>query len=146
MNAIDGDAAANSYSTLAFADAWMAEQLHNAEWTAASDSDKESALQIGTLYVDLREYQGTATTTTQALKFPRNGQTDVPVQIRYAAISLALEYLRDDIAKRSTQTASKIKAGSFQIELTDTSVELYSTVVDRLLKPFLKNSQGFIRV
>ncbi len=132
FNATVSSASSNSYCSLAFADGYHANRLHNADWFEDFVKEKlAAALITATGYIDLFRYKGRPTVPGQALKFPRAGMyynggyavsDEIPVQVKNACAQIALDYLRSDFAGRSSQaqaavqgSISSIKAGSFQI-------------------------------
>ena len=62
--------AANSYVTLAEANAYFETVPHDEHWTGSDDA-KNLVLITATRYLDNFEYYGTRCSTTQALKWPR---------------------------------------------------------------------------
>lgn len=169
--ATPGAADANSYCTLAFANAYHEAQLHNTDWFSKVQEELAAALIVATQYIDLFEYRGRPA-STQPLKFPRSGlvvdsyvlaSDGVPMQVQQACAQIALDYLRDDFAARKTSTSSvqgaikSIKAGSFNITyggdgatVSETSqVSFLSDYARLLLKPLLGRNHaghGLVRV
>lgn len=66
-----GGATADSYVTVAAADAHFDTRLNVTAWTGASTADKERALKTATREIDLSAFQGSPTDTVQALAWPR---------------------------------------------------------------------------
>ncbi len=63
---------ANSYASLAEADAYHAAHLYASVWTVATAETKEKALQMATRLIDGQyQFHGYRSTTTQALQWPR---------------------------------------------------------------------------
>ena len=103
-----GKSDANSYISVADADAYWADRGTPAEWTAASSGDKEEALVKATDYIDAhyRWIVGTIGSTTQALAWPRNNALDrfgryydtdeVPGVVEASACELAQKVLEGD--------------------------------------------------
>lgn len=73
IDATVGGADANSYLTLAAAEAIAEYQMATAGWGAATDDDKNKALIAATSYLDQLAWIGSKTATTQALLWPRTG-------------------------------------------------------------------------
>ena len=63
-------ASANSYVTLAEAEAYFETVPHDEHWTGSDDA-KNRVLITATRYLDAFEYYGKRCSTTQALKWPR---------------------------------------------------------------------------
>src|SRR5690606_38720806 len=55
---------------------YHAARLHNAEWAAADDEDKEKALKMATRLLDGLDWCGSIKSTSQDLSFPRVGLYD----------------------------------------------------------------------
>ena len=93
-----GAANANSYLTVAQADALADLYLGTLAWTTATTDNKGRALIMATRYLDELEWIGTRASTTQALAWPRNdaacgdwtfGSTVIPAPIQQATFDLA---------------------------------------------------------
>jgi hypothetical protein len=95
-----GVVGANSYTTVAFADAYF-EERGNAVWAAiADDADKEKLLIQATDYIELiycRRFIGDMVATDQALSWPRNYADPYPND----AIPLALQKACAEYALRA---------------------------------------------
>lgn len=98
---------ANSYLTVAEADALLAQRLYVSKWTAAVNATKEAALQWATNLLDQGfNWEGSPTTVEQALRWPRGGtfdsdhyyfeQNTLPDLIKRATAELALELVKRD--------------------------------------------------
>ena len=69
-----GGASSNAYCTLAEAETYMEARLHKADWTAAADATKNSAIVWATRLLDEGlEWDGTVYSEEQALRWPRTG-------------------------------------------------------------------------
>lgn len=71
LNANPGDAAANSYTTVAYADAYFAERLHAEVWLGLSETSKEAALIWATRDLEPQPWRGAIATQGQRLRHPR---------------------------------------------------------------------------
>lgn len=102
-----GLATANSYTTLAEADAYLERHLYADAWTNADEDRRVSALVWATQLLDERmEWAGIPATTTQALCWPRDEAYDrlgivvsttvVPVPVKRATAELARSLLADN--------------------------------------------------
>lgn len=110
-----GKSDANSYVSLADANTYFTDYGEPAEWTAASDSEKQVALVKGTQYLDshYRWVSGEIGSSTQALAWPRDGAYDrhgryiestiVPEQVKQAACEAAVRDLQGEILGDLTQ-------------------------------------------
>lgn len=122
-----GSSSANSYATLAEAEAYMATLQFKTAWTGA-DSVKEAALQNATRLLDAElDYKGVAINATQALQWPRwnvldrNGYpvdpTTIPAALKNATAEFAFRLLEGDRAKDAGAIVpSRLKAGSLELE------------------------------
>lgn len=98
INATVGGATANSYLTIADADAIVETMLGTVAWSTATTDQKTRALITATRGMDTLTWIGTRTSTTQALEWPRtNASCDgvdyadnaIPVEVKYATFDLA---------------------------------------------------------
>lgn len=104
---------ANSFATLADADAYHDARLHSVAWTAAQEPQKIRALAMATTtLMALIVWQGERTTTTQALAWPRTGtavdgveiaDNVVPPQVVRATSELARLLLPQDLTQPVAQ-------------------------------------------
>lgn len=106
-----GLATAESYTSVAYADAYHVKFTGSAEWAAATEADKERHLRLGTQFLDLEyhnSWRGTRTNEGQALDWPRENVTDdddydldddeLPTVLLYATAEAGLRsYLGDDL-------------------------------------------------
>ena len=148
---------ANSFATVAEADAYHDTRLHNAEWSAASDADKTKALIQATRILDAMTWKGARTTTTQALKFPRFGlYTDdgividsdtIPEFIVNAVSELAWLLIIGDTTRESgTKGFKSIGVGpiSLSVDKTDRTDDIPVSVT-KMIKQWLYSS-GSLKV
>lgn len=82
----------DAYTDLAGAEAYMRRisTTRKAAWSAAVDADKEAALMEASLVIDRQQLRSVPTTTTQALAFPRAGETEIPTAVANAVCEQAL--------------------------------------------------------
>lgn len=122
-----GAANANTYASLAYAEAYMETRLHKSAWSAAISADKNIALVMATRGLDdLMDWKGTAASVTQALLWPRFGVLDrkndfydsdeIPASLKkataeYAYFLLSTDWTKDDEAKG----IRKIKADVIEV-------------------------------
>jgi hypothetical protein len=160
-----GSASANSFITLAAAEAYFLGRPFCEDWAAASEATKNIALVGATRRLEQEKWRGIPTATTQALGWPRAGVSNagygepgepwyggpplladdaIPTWLQYAACELALVLLANNL-------------------LEDTGLELIDTVgvgdlnvtprkgraagrlpehVARYCRPYLVNSGG----
>jgi hypothetical protein len=63
----------NSYASVAEANYFFEDRMDVTTWTSATDIDKAKALVSATRQIDKERFVGSATSSTQALSFPRTG-------------------------------------------------------------------------
>ena len=89
-----GAANADSYITLAEADAYLAARFGAEAWEALGDELKEKALKQATRELDRHRFRSSKATTVQALQFPRWDQeealTELPPCVKDACAEQAL--------------------------------------------------------
>lgn len=120
---------ANTYATLAEANAYVANNIHaNAVWDNLDDDDKKNLLIWATRYLDQRtNWYGLPTTTTQALQWPRTGAYDrngvavdsdvLPLPVKQATIEMARYLMSEDRSTERSQDALKsIKVDVIEID------------------------------
>lgn len=125
--------AANSYVTLAEANAYFETVPHDEHWTG-SDDKKNRALITATRYLDNFEYYGTRCSTTQALKWPRKDykvdgvkidETYIPQPIKNATFELAHSLLYKGealVGTTGTQgTYEQVELGDLKVKFKDSS-------------------------
>lgn len=125
--------AANSYVTLAEADAYFETVPHDEHWTGSNDA-KNRVLITATRYLDNFEYYGTRCSTTQALKWPRKDykvdgvkidETYIPQPVKNATFELAHSLLHKGealVGTTGTQgTYEQVELGDLKVKFKDSS-------------------------
>lgn len=124
---------ANSYVTLAEAETYMTTRLHITTWTAATNTQKESALIWATRLVDRTlRFNGAKASDTQALVWPRTGLVDesgvdvssssVPQIIKDLQVEMSLLLLSADRTAESQAGAAgltSLRAGPVTLAFKD---------------------------
>lgn len=126
-------ASANSYVTLAEAEAYFETVPHDEHWTGSDDA-KNRVLITATRYLDAFEYYGKRCSTTQALKWPRKDYkvdgveidcTYIPQQVKNAAFELAHVLLYKGEALVGTTgtegTYDQVELGDLKIKYKESS-------------------------
>jgi hypothetical protein len=122
-----GTTTANSYVTVAEADAYFQDRLHSSDWTAATG--KEAALITASRLLDWElTFQGSKTNQNQSMQFPRSGMiideyeiSDViiPQEIKFAVFELALQSLKKDrVVDNPMSGIEQVKAGPLFVKAT----------------------------
>ena len=83
------------YATIAETETYLESVLSTDVWDDAIEADQTKALKMATRIIDRLPFSGDKTDDDQTLEFPRNDETDVPVEVQYACIELALVLLDD---------------------------------------------------
>ena len=128
LDATVGGTSSDSYVTVAFADTYFGKRLYVTDWTAATNDDKEKALQLATVTMENQRWKGTKATTTQALEWPRNGTYDqngysyendeIPTPIANGVCELALSLLGSDrTADTGTEGFKSMKVGPLMLTI-----------------------------
>ena len=126
-------ASANSYVTLAEAEAYFETVPHDEHWTGSNDA-KNRVLITATRYLDAFEYYGKRCSTTQALKWPRKDYkvdgveidcTYIPQQVKNAVFELAHVLLYKGEALVGTTgtegTYDQVELGDLKIKYKESS-------------------------
>ena len=136
LDATAGDAAANSYATVAEADDYHDGMVstHNSDWTGATTEIKEDSLMWATRLLDQWvTWKGTKADVTftagikdQNLAWPRNdvlgpegeawAATVIPVWLKEATAELARGLIASDLTKEPTRGINMLKAGDLTID------------------------------
>ncbi len=132
INATLSSASANSYVTLAEADAYFETVPSSTQWDNKQDDKKNRALISATRWIDTLHFYGDRCDTSQALNWPRNNYhvdrvelvcTAIPNEIKYATFELA-NALANDTDAITGNTGDK---GLYEeVELGDLKVK-YNT-------------------
>ena len=148
-----GSESANSYATVAEADAYLEPRLNSSAWDDAAAETQKAALVEATREMDLLPWRGTRVDLTQALAWPREdvpipdlpddvavgsasseySTTAIPDRIRDMTIELALEFLR---------------AGTTDLSKPDPELEKHrkrTDVLETEFVPYHQRRQGIAR-
>lgn len=145
----------DSYVTLEEAETYFGNRLYAAEWTGASDPEKEKALKMAARTMMRFNWSGSITSDDQILSWPRQGMIDaegrviasdaIPQIIKDAQCEVALGMLRDDLtADDGNKSVRKLKAGSVEIEYAGqapAAARAPDIAID-MVKPFLTAQTG----
>lgn len=143
----------NSYVTVAEADAYFADRLDVAAWTAADDIAKGQALVTATNTLDNMTWTGTVISASQNLAFPRSGyyfdprlgqhvtltSEVMPARLIQATYELAYHFLNNDGLLDDSGVVNDLNIGSISLT-TIRPPSLIPAVVKRLMNPLLVNS------
>lgn len=156
INATPKSPTANSFVTLAEAEAYMAERLNVTAWTGGDDK-KSQALITASYRVNQEQFEGYQTTTSQNLKWPREGATDddgeeydpdtIPNIIKWATYEEALALLnrgnQDLLHNTGLEEYKRVKVGELEIERNMSYVAgQLGENVKRILRPVLATASN----
>ena len=155
---------AESFASVAEADAYSNGRNRADTWTGLDTDVKEAALRLATDYMQQTYRMGWAgerRTDTQALDWPRYNVPKhdapgvygagayyspdiVPEEVKKACLELAFRALSAELAPDIGALKTKAKVGPIEVEYAPGSrqTSLYQTV-DGFLEPLLKGSGGF---
>jgi hypothetical protein len=127
-------ASANSYVTLAEADAYFETVPDSSTWTDKTDDQKNRALISATRWIDALSFYGDRCTETQALKWPREDYkvdgiklvcTLIPQQVKVATYELARAFANDTDSITGTSGTSglydEVELGELKVKYKDSS-------------------------
>ena len=135
LDATLGGASANSYVTVAEADAYFATSFGRTAWGIASAANKEIVLIESTRLLDLLvSWKGYVKSDTQALRWPRTyvpnidgrylesyiSDSIVPKDVKNAVFELAYSLLSNGGFQASENELAKVKVGPVSIDFSDT--------------------------
>ena len=138
---------ANSYASVAEADAYHDSRLHSLAWTAAQTPVKERALAMATTTLDaMTSWHGTRQSAEQALAWPRTGVVYdglringdvIPAPLKRATAELArlliAEDLTQDVAQNQVESLN-LGDGALEIKLRgDREKKRVPSIVGELL-------------
>lgn len=121
---------ASYYGTVAEADLYFADKLHESNWSGSLASDKPKALIAASRLIDALTFCGDKTDESQELEFPRDDETVVPEKIKWACYEIAYELLggfdaqlEADSRLVASETYASVKITYFNPNTTTTTVQ-----------------------
>lgn len=144
-----GGIAANTYASLAEAQAYCDARLSVEAWTGAVSDVRTRALISATARIEQEDFVGARESDTQALSFPRSGvDVDgiaiddhvVPERVKRAQLELALVLLNSDgdfLADSGLEGFNEVKVGPLSVVPNHRQAAALPATVRRLLRPFL---------
>lgn len=148
--ATPGAADANSYATLAEAITYFDSHLYGTAWAAASQANREKALIMATRLLDAWfVWTGGASTSTQALGWPRTGMesrngyaigdTIIPQELKNAQAEFANGLIAANLSETNdvaAQGITEIKAGPVAVKFKEAIARrVVPEVVSELIPP-----------
>jgi hypothetical protein len=149
--ATPGAADANAYATVAEADDELSYRVGGEAWDTETPDQKIQDLVTAASVIDALILTGEASTDTQSMAFPRNGDDEVPLEVWKANIVLALEIAKKrqagvvDVVNPALSNVQRARSGDDEVQFFQQSTDLidpYSLSslpleVQRLLTPFV---------
>lgn len=131
LDATPGGSQSNSYCLLVEANAYHAQTLNASAWTAASDANKEIALQWATRILDEQvEWVGEIASADQALRWPRfDVYTRDNILLDSDSIPTFLKNATAELAKQLL--ASDRTAESSSVGIAELTVDVVRIVFDK---------------
>lgn len=128
--ATPGAANANAYADVAAASAVAAYRVGGSAvtWLALTADQQIQTLVSAARDLDTSDFLGSRSTTTQAMEFPRNGDTTLPANLVRANIELAFTYAADltadalNVADPAGQGIKREKVGPLETEYRDPTI------------------------
>ena len=134
-------------ASVAEGDSYMLNRLDASAWTSATAAKKLTALIDATLRIEQLNYRGTKAVATQQFQMPRDDDTVIPVEYKYACIELAyslldgvdaqIEYENMSMASHTYGNVKTVYDTTFPPEHIAAGIP--SVLAWRFLKPFLRD-------
>lgn len=138
------------YITTEEAKQLLAQRLNCDDFLRYANVQQNQALYMAGEFLDRFNYYGSISSNTQEHQFPRNGDTEIPKNIKIAAALLALEFLRgftssdaDNNVRIISQSYDSIKTIYQSEALPDyQGAGFPNAYIWTLVSPFIKRSTG----
>jgi len=163
----------STYASVVEAQAYFDERLNENAWTDASPQDKGKSLVAATRIIDRLNFKGCKTTVydlvtanaeatqeeinaasaAQELQFPRDTDTDIPIEIKYACYEIAYALLDGIDPDLELENLAIISHGYAAVRTTYSrshnppehlNAGVPSATAWRFLRPFLREPGGII--
>jgi hypothetical protein len=136
-----------AYCTTDEAQAYFDGRLNADAWDDASSANKQKALIHATRLIERLNFKGEKTVDTQSLQFPRDNDTSIPTDIKYACSEIALALLDGIDPELEFDNLKMVSQGYANTRSTydpDLPVEhiaagIPSVTAWRFLKPYLRD-------
>ena len=137
------------YATLVYADDYFATRLHTDAWDELDPVDRTKALTMATRDIDNLTYTGCKADPLQTLEFPREGQVDVPDEVRIACCEIALKYAEgcdpEQEFEAACSTSQKYAGVSVNYDRSTIAAHVSAYILSlkawNLIKPFLRENR-----
>jgi hypothetical protein len=130
LDATPGGANANAYATVGEADTELSYRVGGEAWTTETADQKIQDLVTAASMIDALILVGEPSSDTQAMAFPRDGDTEIPAEVWKANIVLALDVARKrqagtiDVVNPALTTTKRAKSGDDEVEFFQQSGDL----------------------
>jgi hypothetical protein len=162
-----------TYVTLLDAHDYFDQRLHETAWTNASPADREKSLLAATRIIDRLNFKGckravyllvdgdpeatqeeiNAASASQELQFPRDTDTEIPIEVKYACLEIAYSLLDGVDPDIELENLAIISHGYASVRTTYSrshnppehlNAGVPSATAWRFLRPFLREPGGII--
>lgn len=148
IDATSGGASANSYGLEAEATAYFEIRPGGNLWVDLGAEQKRGALQFAAILIDRETFWGQKNDATQALKFPRTNQSDVPLKVKHAQFEQALHlvdggYLKQlDFIEAQSSGIREVSAGDTRTRMIPSHSDSFASF--QLAPPARQLLSGFV--
>jgi len=155
-----GSDTANTWATLAEAEAYLEGRPNSTAWESADEEDQKAALVAAARRLSLERYRGLPVTATQALAFPRTGlyddlgnefaSTAIPPGVKSAQIEEALAFIvspsRQDGSALAGFDSIRIGPIALDTRAAAASTGALTSLAGRFLSRYRISTSGTIRL
>ncbi len=147
---IPPDITDKSYATVAEGETYFTERLNSDAWDDATEANKAKSLITATRLIDRLNFKGAKTDSEQTLQFPRDDDSSVPNDIKYACLEVALALLDGVDPEIEFENLSMVSQNYANVRSTyDRSIPnehivagIPSVSAWRYLKPYLRDASS----
>lgn len=139
-----------AYATVIEGNTYCLTRMDTGAWDNAEEVDKEKALKQATRSIDRLNFAGEKTGADQTLQFPRDDDSDIPIDIKIACIECAIAILDGVDVEQELRTLELDNVGfssvrttyarAYQLEYLAAGIQ--SGVAWNYLKPYLRESRS----
>jgi hypothetical protein len=128
--ATPGGANSNAYATVAEATTELSYRVGGEAWVDETSDQQIQDLVTAASVIDALILSGEPSTTTQAMAFPRDGETDIPLEVWKANIVLALDIAKKrqagvvDVVNPALSNVQRAKSGDDEVQFFAQSSDL----------------------
>jgi hypothetical protein len=121
---------ANAYATVAEADDELSYRVGGEAWDTETADQKIQDLVTAASIIDGLLLNGEPSTDSQSMQFPRDGDTDIPLEVWKANILLALDVAKKrqagatDVVNPTVSTTKRARSGDDEVEFFEPVADL----------------------